>query len=40
MLIYVAISGDNNMTKKKAEKILKIQISTEIWLMWKVQLIP
>jgi hypothetical protein len=37
MLIYVAVSGDSNMIKKEAEKIIKIKISTEIWRMWNVQ---
>ena len=38
MLIYVAISGDRNVIKKKAEKILKYKdLSVEIQRMWNVK---
>ena len=38
MLIDVAISGDRNMIKKKAEKILKYKdLTIEIQRMWKVK---
>ena len=37
MLIDVAISGDRNMIKKEAEKILKYKdLTIEIQRMWKV----
>jgi len=38
MLIDVAISGDRNVTKKEAEKILKYKdLTTEIQRMWNVK---
>jgi len=38
MLIDVAISGDRNVIKKRAEKILKYKdLTTEIQRMWKVK---
>ena len=38
MLIDVAISGDRNMIKKEAEKILKYKdLTIEIQCMWKVK---
>jgi hypothetical protein len=38
MLIDVAISGDRNMIKKEAEKILKYkELTTEIQRMWNVK---
>jgi len=38
MLIDVAISGDRNVTKKEAEKILKYKdLIIEIRRMWKVR---
>ena len=38
MLIDVAISGDRNVIKKKAEKILKYKdLTTEIQRMWNVK---
>ena len=38
MLIDVAISGDRNVIKKEAEKILKYKdLKTEIQRMWKVK---
>ena len=38
MLIDVAISGDRNVIKKEAEKILKYKdLTTEIQRMWKVK---
>jgi hypothetical protein len=38
MLIDVAISGDRNVIKKEAEKILKCEdLTIEIQRMWKVQ---
>ena len=38
MLIYVAISGDRNVIKKKAEKILKYKdLTIEIQRMWTVK---
>ena len=38
MLIDVAISGDRNMIKKEAEKILKYKdLTIEIQRMWKVK---
>ena len=38
MLIYVAISGDRNVIKKEAEKILKYKdLTIEIQRMWKVK---
>ena len=38
MLIDVAISGDRNVIKKEAEKILKYKdLSIEIQRMWKVK---
>ena len=38
MLIDVAISGDRNVIKKEAEKILKYKdLTTEIQHMWKVK---
>jgi len=38
MLIYVAISGDRNVIKKKAEKILKYKdLTIEIQRMWNVK---
>ena len=38
MLIDVAISGDRNVIKKEAEKILKYKVLTiEIHRMWKVK---
>jgi len=38
MLIDVAISGDGNMIKKGAEKILKYEdLTIEIQLMWNVK---
>jgi len=38
MLIYVAISGDRNVIKKEAEKILKHKdLTTEIQRMWNVK---
>jgi hypothetical protein len=38
MLIDVAISGDRNVIKKEAEKILKYKdLTTEIQRMWNVQ---
>ena len=38
MLIYVAISGDKNVIKKEAEKILKHKnLTTEIQSMWNVK---
>ena len=38
MLIDVAISGDRNVNKKEAEKILKYKnFTTEIKLMWNVK---
>jgi len=43
MLINVAISGDRNLIKKEAEKILKYKdLTTEIQRMWnvKIKVIP
>ena len=43
MLIHVAISGDRNVIKKEAEKILKYEdLTTEIQRMWivKTKVIP
>jgi hypothetical protein len=43
MLIDVAISGDRNVIKKEAEKILKYKdLTTEIQCMWdvKIKMIP
>ena len=38
MLVDVAISGDRNVIKKDAEKILKYkELTTEIQRMWKVK---
>ena len=37
MLIRVTILGDCSMIKKKAEKILKMKISAEIWRIWNVK---
>jgi uncharacterized protein YlxP (DUF503 family) len=38
MLIVVAISGDRNVIKKEAERILKLKdLTTEIQCMWKVK---
>jgi hypothetical protein len=38
MLIDVAISGDRNVIKKEAEKILKYkELITEIQCMWKMK---
>jgi hypothetical protein len=38
MLIDVAISGDRNVTKKEAEKILKYEdLTIEIQCMWNVK---
>jgi hypothetical protein len=38
MLIDVAISGDRNVFKKEAEKILKYKdLITEIWRMWNLK---
>jgi hypothetical protein len=38
MLIDVAISGDRNVIKKEAEKILKYkELTTEIQRMWNVK---
>jgi hypothetical protein len=38
MLIYVAISGDRNVIKKEAKKILKYKdLTTEIQRMWNVK---
>jgi len=38
MLIYVAISGDRNVIKKDAEKILKYKdLTIEIQRMWNVK---
>jgi len=38
MLINVAISGDRNVIKKEAEKILKYkELTTEIQRMWNVR---
>jgi len=38
MLIDVAISGDRNVIKKEAEKILKYKdLTTEIQRMWNVK---
>ena len=38
MLIDVAITGDRNVIKKEAEKILKYKdLTTEIQRMWKVK---
>ena len=38
MLIDVAISGDRNVIKKEAEKILKYKdLTTEIQCMWNVK---
>jgi hypothetical protein len=38
MLIYVAISGDRNVIKKEADKILKYKdFTTEIQRMWNVK---
>ena len=38
MLIYVAVSGDRNVFKRKAEKILKYKdITIEIQCMWNVK---
>ena len=38
MLIDVVISGDRNVIKKEAEKILKYKdLTTEIQRMWKVK---
>ena len=38
MLIDVAISGDRNVIKKEAEKILKYKdLTIEIYRMWKVK---
>ena len=38
MLIDVAISGDRNVIKKEAEKILKYkELTIEIQRMWKVK---
>ena len=38
MLIDVAISGDRNVNKKEAEKILKYKdLTTEIQHVWKVK---
>ena len=38
MLIEVAISGDQNVTKKEAEKILKYEdLTIEIQRMWNVK---
>jgi hypothetical protein len=39
MLIDVAISGDRNVIKKEAEKILKYKdLAIEIQLMWNVKI--
>jgi hypothetical protein len=43
MLIYVAISGDRNVTKKEANKILKYKdLTVEIQRTWnvKIKVIP
>jgi hypothetical protein len=38
MLIFVAISGDRNVIKKEAEKILKYKdLTTEIQSIWNVK---
>ena len=38
MFIYVAISGDRNVIKEEAEKILKYKdLTTEIQRMWNVK---
>jgi hypothetical protein len=38
MLIYIAIPGDRNVTKKEAEKILKYKdITIEMQRMWNVK---
>jgi len=38
MLIYVAISGDRNVIKKEAEKILQYKdLISEIQLMWNAK---
>ena len=38
MLIDVAISGDRNVFKKEAQKILKYKdLITEIWRVWNVK---
>jgi hypothetical protein len=38
MLIYVAIPGDRNESRKEAEKILKYKdLTIEIKLMWNVK---
>ena len=41
MLIDIAISGDRNVIKKEAEKILKYKdLTIEIQSMWNVKVIP
>jgi hypothetical protein len=37
MLIDAAISGDRNMIKKEAEKILKYGLTIEVQCTWKVK---